>query len=166
MKRVFLLFFIVASLNCFAWGKIDERGFNLKTKMNKETNTLYDKKGYDIDGYDIDGYDKNEFSRVGINKNTGLIYDENEFDSKGNVNFEYYRLVKSPSYRELFKTSRNLGKLYRKGEFETIDEYNTRIKGYSKELNKIYSYQNEIINGKYDYWGAPKYNSENESWEI
>lgn len=83
MKRKLFLLLITLSISFYTFGKIEDGGFDLKTRINKETKTLYDKNGYDINGYDINGYDKNNFNRLGINKKTGKYYDGNNLDVAG-----------------------------------------------------------------------------------
>lgn len=81
------LFLLTILISC---NEIDNRGFDIKTKIHSYTKTQYDLSGYDYDGYDKNGfnyvgYDKNGYGKDGFNRN-GFDrngYGENGFDKEG-----------------------------------------------------------------------------------
>lgn len=76
-KKIFILIFVIFIVSC---NKYDEKGFDLKTKINKYTKTLYDKGGFDINGFNKDGFNKGGFNRLGYNKDG---YNKNGYDDYG-----------------------------------------------------------------------------------
>lgn len=88
-------YFITCIFACllFCWGcvsHLDQRGFDLKTKIHSVTNTTYDENGYNIngidtDGFNFDGYDQNGFNKNGFDKDgyNNKRYDQDGFDKNG-----------------------------------------------------------------------------------
>ena len=63
--------------------RYDDRGFNDKSGVHKDTRTAFDPEGYDKDGYDVNGYNKSGWNRKGVNKETNNRYDTSGYDAKG-----------------------------------------------------------------------------------
>lgn len=151
MKKKILIFLLTVVITFEISAKTDDRGFNTKTKINKETKTFFD-----VEGYDIEGYDKNGFTKEGINKETKDFFDKAGYDKLG---YNTKKFTRNGIHKNgTFYDDNGYDKDGYNKDGYTIDGWNKDKSDlinlytkspYSKEgLNKDKRYQNGLL---YDY---------------
>lgn len=131
--------------------RYDERGFNDKSGIHRDTHSAFDPEGYDKDGYDVNGYNKSGWNRKGINMETNDTYDARGYDvnginKRGRNKDGFDREGFNKNGVNINGETRREAKIYQEAlkYFKDKDAYEFFLKKTNSELGSFYNIDDKI----------------------